>query len=59
MCRIAMYKMNEKYKLEYLEMKVTLKTVLFSRVESKIPYKLKPNKQYKGHEISLIRLQVF
>jgi hypothetical protein len=45
MYRIAMNKMNEEYKLEYLEMKVTGKTVLFSRVESKISYKLKPKKK--------------
>jgi hypothetical protein len=42
-----MYKMYVKYKLEYLEMKVTGRTVIFSRVESKISYKLKPNKPYK------------
>jgi len=34
--------MNEEYKLEYLETKVTGKTVLYSRVEPKTLHKLQP-----------------
>jgi hypothetical protein len=37
-----MRKMNEEFNLEYVEMKVTGKTVLFIREESKTLHKLKP-----------------
>jgi hypothetical protein len=44
---IAMCTMNEKYNLEYLEMNVTGKTVLFHRVEPKTLHKLKPKNPYQ------------
>jgi hypothetical protein len=34
--------MNEEYKLEYLEIKFTVKAVLFSRVEPETLHKSKP-----------------
>jgi hypothetical protein len=51
--------MNEEFKLEYLEIKVTGKRVLFNRVEPETLKKLKPKNHTKGHDSSLIRLQFF
>jgi hypothetical protein len=42
-----MRKMNEEFNLEYVEMKVTGKTVLFIREESKTLHKLKPQNHIK------------
>jgi hypothetical protein len=56
---IVLNKMNEESNLDYLEINVTGKTVLFIRVEPKTLHKLKPKNHTKGHDSSLIRPQFF